>query len=119
MAIQQDPNKYAKNKDVKADSVLSNIFAIGRMILLIIGLIGIALEIFREDGWLKQLLHKLFESTTTMLFIPLIIFVLWVLNRWMTSSNKSETSKSGDLPMYVMMGLGVYYVFRFVTTGSF
>lgn len=119
MAAPQDPNKYAKNKDIKPDSLLSNIVAIGRMILMLVGIIGITLEFFREDGWLKQLLHKLFESTTNMLLIPVIVFVLWLLNRWMTSPNKSETSKSGDLPMYVMMGIGAYYVFRFVSIGAF
>ena len=119
MATQQDPNRYSKNKDIKPESLLSNMLALGRMILMLIGIVGIGFEIFREDGWLKQGLHKLFESTTTMLFIPAIIFVLWILNRWMTSPNRSETSKSGDLPMYVMMGVGVYYVFRLITTGTF
>lgn len=114
-----DPNKYSKNKDIKPESPLSNIAAIGRMGLLILGLIGIAIEIFREDGWLKTLLAKIFQSTTSMLSIPVIIFVLWLLNRWMTSPNKSETSKSGDLPMYMMMAIGAYYLFRLVTTGGF
>jgi flagellar biosynthesis protein FlhB len=54
-----------------------------------------------------------------MLFIPVIIFVLWLLNRMMTSNNKGEINKSGDLPMYVMMGIGMYYLFRIITTGGF
>ena len=74
---------------------------------------------FREDGWLKTGLAKLFESTTSMMLIPVIIFALWLLNRWITSPNKSETSKSGDLPMYLMMATGTYYLFRLITTGSF
>ena len=101
-----DPNKYRKNKDIKPESVLSNIAAIGRMGLMLIGITGIAMELFRDDGWLKNALSKLFESTTSMMFIPVIIFVMWLLNRWMTSPNKSETSKSGDLPMYAMMAVG-------------
>ena len=114
-----DPNKYSKNKDVKAESVLSNIVAAGRLGLMVVGIIGIALEFFRDDGWLKTLLGKLFQSTTSMMAIPVIILVLWLINRWLTSPNKSETSKSGDLPMYVMMGVGAYYLFRLITTGSF
>jgi hypothetical protein len=54
-----------------------------------------------------------------MMLIPVIIFVLWALNRWMTSPNKAETSRSGDLPMYLMMGAGGYYLFRLITTGGF
>lgn len=114
-----DPNKYSKNKDIKAESLLSNLAAIGRVVLMLIGLIGIALELFREDGWLKTLFGKLFQSTTSMMAIPVIILVLWLINRWLTSPNKSETSKSGDLPMYVMMAVGAYYLFRLITTGSF
>jgi len=65
------------------------------------------------------MLGKLFESTTSMMMIPVIIFVLWLLNRWMSSASKSETKKSGDVPMYVMMLIGAYYLFRLITTGSF
>lgn len=119
MAKNIDPNKYIKNKDIKAESALSSIAAIGRMGLMLVGIIGIAMELFRDDGWLKAALSKLFELTTSMMFIPVIIFAMWLLNRWMTSPNKSETSKSGDLPMYVMMLIGAYYSFMLLTTGSF
>jgi hypothetical protein len=106
-----DPNKYLKNKDIKAESKLSVLIAIVRMGLVIAGIIGIAMEMFRENGWLSKLLNKLFESTTTMMFIPVIIFVLWLLNRWISSPNKSETKKSGDFPMYIMMAIGAFYLF--------
>ncbi len=114
-----DPNKYTKNKDIKPESKSSVIVAVVRMGLMLVGIVGIAMEMFRDDGWLKTALGKLFESTTSMMFIPVIIFVLWLLNRWMSSSNKSETKKSGDFPMYVMMAVGAYYLFMLLTTGSF
>jgi hypothetical protein len=114
-----DPNKYSKNKDIKAESHLSSMAAVGRMALMLVGIVGIAMELFRDDGWLKTALGKLFETTTSMMFIPVIIFGLWLLNRWMTSPNKSETSKSGELPMYLMMAAGAYYLFMLITTGSF
>lgn len=114
----QDPNKYAKNKDIKPDSLLGNLAAIGKMLLMIVGIIGIALEFFKSDGVLSTILSKLFQSTTTMLFIPVIIFVLWLLNRMMSSNKKGETNNSGDLPMYIMMAIGAFYLFRLITTGS-
>jgi Na+/H+-dicarboxylate symporter len=119
MANNIDPNKYRKNKDIKPDSALSGIAAAVRMGLMLVGIIGITMELFRDDGWLKTALSKLFDSTTNMMFIPVIIFVLWLLNRWITSPNKSETLKSGDLPMYLMMAVGAYYSFKLFTTGSF
>ncbi len=43
---------------------------------MLIGIIGIAMEVFRDDGWLKALLAKIFQSSTNMLAIPVIIIVL-------------------------------------------
>jgi membrane protein insertase Oxa1/YidC/SpoIIIJ len=114
-----EPNKYLKNKDIKPESKVSVLFATIRMGLMLIGIVGIALELFREDGWLSELMSSLFESTTSMLMIPVIIFVLWLINRWISTPNKSETKKSGDLPMYIMMAIGVFFLIRFYMTGSF
>lgn len=114
----KDPNKYAKNKDIKPESLLSNIVAGGKLALMLLGIVGIALEFFKDDGWLKVIWGKIFQSTTSMISIPIIILVLWLLNRWMSGTGKDETAKSGDLPMYVMIAVGVYYLFRLVTTGA-
>lgn len=115
----KDPNKYSKNSDIQADTLLKTILSFSGMLLMLIGIIGIAMEFFKDGGWLKAAFGWLFESTTHMLFIPLIIFVLWLLNRWMSSAAKGEKKKSGDLPMYIMMALGVFYIVRFITTGGF
>lgn len=114
-----DPNKYIKNKDIEPESKLSVLIATVRMALVLVGIAGVAIEMFRENGWLSTLLGKLFESTTSMLLIPVIIFILWLINRWISTPNKSETKKSGDFPMYIMMAIGIYYCFRLYTTGSF
>ena len=106
MANKSDPNKYSKNKDIKPESALSNLAAVGRVGLMLIGLIGISMEMFRDSGWVETLFGKIFQSTTTMLSIPVIILVLWLFNRWISAPSKSETKKSGDLPMYIMMAIG-------------
>jgi hypothetical protein len=36
----------------------------------------------------------------------------------MSSANPGESKKAGNLPMYAMMAVGAFYLFRFVTTGS-
>ena len=114
-----EPNKYLIYKDIKPESKFSVLVAMVKMGLLLLGIAGIAMDFFREDGILKKLLGKLFESTASMMMIPVIILVLWFLNRWISSECKSETKKSGDLPMYVMMLVGAYYLFRLLTKGSF
>lgn len=119
MTSQIDPNKYSKNKTIKPDSPLSNLLAAARLILMLLGITGLSLEFFREHGWLQVLLGKMFQSTTSMLIMPLIIFGLWLVNRWLTSPTKSATAKHGDIPMYVMMLAGSYYLFKLVTSGAF
>lgn len=114
-----DPNKYSKNKNIKPDTPLANLVAISKLILMMLGLTGIAVEFFKPEGWLKSGFAKLFESTTSMLLIPVIVLFLWLINRWISSPNKTEINKSGDLPMYIMMTLGLYYGFKLVSTGSF
>ena len=117
--LKKEPNKYAKNKDIQADTLLKTLSSVAGIALVFIGLIGIGLEFFKEGGWLKTALAWLFESTTHMMFIPVIILAGWLFNHFISSSAKGEKKKSGDIPMYIMMAIGVYYVYRFVTTGGF
>lgn len=109
-----DPNKYKKNADIRPDSLLQTLASVGSMVLMLIGILGIATEFFREDSWIGDLFSYLFKSTGTMLLIPLIAFVLWLLNRWISSPNSDKKKKSGNLPMYLMMAAGAYYAFKFV-----
>jgi len=114
-----DPNKYKKNADLRPDTLVQTIMSVGSMILMFIGIIGLAMELFKDEGWLKTALAWLFDSTTHMMFIPVIALVLWLLNRWFSTPAKGETKKSGNIPMYLMMIIGTYYVYRIITTGGF
>ena len=117
--LKKEPNRYAKNADIKADTLPKTLVSVAGMVLMLIGIAGIAMEFFKDEGWLKTALAWLFESTTRMLFIPVIIFVLWFANRMMSSTNPNESKKSGNIPMYAMMCVGLFYVYRFATTGGF
>ncbi len=114
-----DPNKYKKNADIRPDTLLQTITSVGSMILMFIGIVGLAMELFKDEGWLKTALAWLFDSTTHMMFIPVIALALWLLNRWFSTPSKSETKKSGNIPMYLMIIVGAYYVYRIITTGGF
>ncbi len=111
-----DPDKYKQNADIKADTPLQNILSVGAMILMIAGIAGLAMEFFKEDGWVGKMFSFFFRSTGTMLLLPVLIFILWLINRWISTPSKNETKKSGNLPMYLMMIAGVYYVYQFLMT---
>jgi hypothetical protein len=114
-----DPNKYKKNANIKPDTLMHTITSVGSMLLMFVGIIGLAMEFFKENGLIGKIFGWLFDSTTHMAFIPFIILILWLLNRWISTPGKDETKKSGNLPMYFMMGIGIYYIYRLLKTGGF
>ncbi|MGB4811758.1 MAG: hypothetical protein WBP13_04665 [Methylophilaceae bacterium] len=109
----QDPNKYLKNKDIDAESKRSVLIAIIRMALVLSGIVGVAIELFKGGGLVTKTFSWLFDSGQHMLFIPVIIFALWLANRIISSGGKGDIKKSGEIPMYIMMGLGIYFIFRY------
>jgi len=114
-----DPNKYKKNANIKPDTLMHTVTSVGSMLLMFIGIVGVAMEFFKDNGLVGKIFGWLFDSTAHMAFIPVIMLVLWLLNRWFSTPSKTETKKSGNLPMYLMMAIGAYYVFHIVTTGGF
>lgn len=105
-------------EDSKPDSLLSTLAAVSRFGLMLLGIIGISVEIFRDNGWLKQLIGKAFTSPGTLLLIPLAIGALYLLNKVITDA-AGAGSKKGDIPLYLMMAIGGFFLYRIVTTGSF
>ncbi|MEQ1600002.1 MAG: hypothetical protein ABL880_11630 [Methylotenera sp.] len=117
--LKKEPNKYAKNKDIQADTLAKTLMSVGGMVLLAIGLIGIAMEFFKGDGVLSIIWDWLWEDTSHLIAIPAAAVAFWLFNRFLTASAKGEKKKAGDIPMYIMMAIGAFYLFRFVTTGGF
>lgn len=108
----------ADRNNSKPDSLLSTLAAVGRFGLMLIGLIGIAVQIFEDNGWLKQLIGKAFASPSALLIIPLIIGALYVLDK-VISNAAGTASKKGDIPLYIMMAIGAFFLYRLITAGSF
>ena len=106
------------DKESKPDNLLSTLAAVGRIGLMLIGVVGIAVEMFRDNGWLKQLLNKMFASTMGLASIPIAIAVLYFLNRWMSTSDGKANGGKGNLPLYIMMAIGAFFLYRLITTGS-
>jgi len=111
--------KYEKNRDIKPDTLFQTLVSVGRLILVLLGIIGIAIEFFKDDGWLKQTLNKMLDSDIGLWWFPIIFAILYLFNRWMTSVNVGKASKRGDLPLNAMMLVGAFFLYRIITTGGF
>ncbi|MDZ4098199.1 MAG: hypothetical protein U1E13_05795, partial [Methylophilaceae bacterium] len=86
--------------------------------LMLVGIIGIAVEMFREDGLLKRWLKSLFSSTEGLMTAVAIAVVAYFFWRWLNAAPDGKASKRGDIPMYAMMAVGAFFLFRLFTTGS-
>ncbi len=106
------------DKQNKSDNLLSTLAAVGRIGLMLIGLVGIAVEIFRDNGLLKQFLGKMFDSSYWWLYILMTVAVFYFLNRLTTTSDGKASAGKGNLPLYIMMAIGAYFLFRLITTGT-
>jgi hypothetical protein len=116
--LKKEPNKYAKNADIKADTLGKTLISVAGLALVFIGLVGIGLDFFKGDGMLSSAWSWLWADTSHLIAIPIAAFAFWLFNRFLTASAQGEKKKAGDIPMYIMMAIGAYYVYRFVTTGG-
>jgi|SRR5665647_1130613 cation transporter-like permease len=107
-----------KNK-LKPDSLIATLLSVGEISLVLIGLIGLAVEVFRDQGWFRQLVDKILFSPMGLLFIPVAVLFVFLLNRWMLSPDAGPESGRGNLPLYVLMAVGAYYLFKLISRGSF
>jgi hypothetical protein len=114
-----DPNKYAKNKKLKPSSPIDLVRSIAEFVLIIFGIAGLAYEFFRESSIVTKFIASLFESYTSMLLIPVIGVAFWLFSNWTSSPKASENPEVGNIPMYVMMAIGAFYLFRLISTGHF
>lgn len=104
-----DPDRYSKNANTKADSTLSLLLALVRLTLMLMGIFGISYDLFRENGWISQLLDKVFDSNINMIIAVLGLLMLWWFNRLMSTPQRQDKMSVGDVPMYAMMAAGLYY----------
>lgn len=114
--------KYDKLKsNKKPDDLLSVVLSVGQMLLVVAGLIGIAIQFFRDKGWLKTWLSSLMNASMSTLVIALPVMLLGylVLQAWMGSHSERESSNLiADIMLYVMMLVGVWFIYNFLTTGG-
>lgn len=112
--LKKEPNKYAKNADIKADTLPKTLMSVGGLALIMIGLAGIGLDFFKGDGMLSSVWSWLWADTSHLIAIPVAFGAFWLFNRFLTAQAKGEKKKAGDIPMYIMMAIGAYYLYHFV-----
>jgi ABC-type Na+ efflux pump permease subunit len=87
--------------------------------LMIIGVGGAMFKVLAPDGWLKTWLHEIWQLDHPAYALVVAVFALiafTLAKRWMGGFNPKTSL--GDLIMYAWMGLGLYFVVKWLATGG-
>lgn len=120
MARREVKKKEEILKD-KPESLMMVLKAGSQFILVILGIIGAALSIFSEGGLLGVFLDKLTNLDGDIFIgIALTLVVLYFIKTWLEkTTGKSSAVIMGNMALYGMMALGLFFFYRLLTMGSF
>lgn len=112
-----DPDQFEKNRDIRPDSAWQILQALVTVGLIICGLIGIAIHLFGADATPYDWWHWLTASPVNTALAILAIVVAIGFHRYNTHISNQNRRHASNLPVYVMMLVGVYFIYRLLTTG--
>ena len=50
--------------------------------------------------------------------MELALVIIYFINGWLSSAPKEKPYTRGDIPLYIMMGAGAFFLIKLLTTGS-
>jgi hypothetical protein len=105
----------------KPESLMSILKAGAMFVLVILGILGVAFSTFSEGGWLGIIFDKLTNFEADLLVIgPLVLVFLYVVKVWFEkTTGKSSAEVMGNMALFIMMGFGLFFLYRLLTLGSF
>jgi cation transport ATPase len=112
-----DPNRYNENRNIRPDSPWQIIQALLTVALLICALIGLAVNLFGSHTSPMDWLHWITASTFNIVLTILGAVVLIGFHRYITVISNEKRHNASNFPVYVMMLIGVYFLYRLLTTG--
>ncbi len=123
MAKNIEPNKYSKNANIKADTPFKNIIAFIGVFLMLCGIAGLAVELFSHadtlnNAWFIRQYEQTIANPMRLIYLPVIFLAYYILSKVFAIPQGGEKpSGKGNLLMYIMMTIGVYYLVRLGLTG--
>jgi len=112
-----DPNRYSKNRTIRPDSAWKILQALITLGLMLCAFIGIAVHLFSSEqgpaDWWAWLTASPMNGVLT--FIAAV--VLMAFHRYITHISSQQRRAASDLPVYIMMLVGVYFIYQLITTG--
>lgn len=113
----KDPNRYAENRHIRPDGPWQLMQALFSLSLMLCGLLGLAIHLFGGQTQPLQWLDWLTQSPLHLIILAGGLLGLVLFHHYITRISDHKHRIAGNLPMYAMMLLGAYFVFRLITTG--
>jgi hypothetical protein len=112
-----DQNRYSKNRTIKPDGAWQILQALLTLGLMVCGFIGIAIHVFGSDNgpadWLQWITASAWNGALT----AIGLVSAFAFHRYITHTSTQQRRSASDLPVYAMMLLGAYFIYRLLTTG--
>jgi hypothetical protein len=92
------------------------------IVLVLAGLGGVSYNMFREGGWLVTYFGKLVDAQfdNPVIAIPVTLGTVFLGKMWYDRQvQHGKTSRLPDVLVYVIMAAGVFFFWRFFSSGSF
>ena len=102
--------------------MLTNLSSIGTIVLMLFGIGGFSYHLFKDDGWLEAAVGNLWDVSVSypLIALPVIVAAVFFFRMWNQSRAAHGTaSKVPDLIIYVLMGAGAVFIFRYFMYGNF
>lgn len=101
---------------------LDSLSSIGTIVLMLFGIGGISYHMFKDDGWLEAAVGNLWDASIAypLIALPVIVAAVFFFKKF--NENRAAhgtTSKLPDVVIYIMMGAGVVFIFRYFMYGNF
>lgn len=115
------PKKKEEISKEKPESLMMVLKAGSMFGLVVIGIIGSAISLFSGDGIVAQLFGKLTDlDADALIVVPIFLGALYFIKIWFEkTTGKSSTEVLGNMALFLMMGLGLYFLYNLLVTGSF
>lgn len=120
MARRETKKKEVISED-KPESLMHVLKAGAMFGLVVIGIIGTSIAFFSEGG----LLGKIFEKVTNfegdlLVIAPITLLFLYFVKVWFEkTTGKSSAEVMGNMALYIMMAIGLFFLYQLISTGSF
>ncbi|HEY6898672.1 MAG TPA: hypothetical protein VI279_15550 [Rhodocyclaceae bacterium] len=101
-------------------NILEHAWSIFAMVMMLIGIGGLAFNLFKNDGWGSHLLGRVFDAQMAhpAIAIPTTLAAIWLA--WACLSGKLVVGKQqnllGDLLVFAMVFTGIWFTYQWLTS---